>query len=605
MSKIQVMPPSLADLIRAGEIVDHPSNIVKELVENSIDANSKNIIVSIYTDNDFRIIVKDDGTGMDRDDAILSFARHASSKLKTKYELTRIKTLGFRGEALASISSISHIVLHTSDGNIGTYIDLPFGKDMIVKDDAIRKGSCFEVSEIFKNVPARFKYQNAPSKEVLIIIELLQKIALGFTNISFTLIVDGKEKFKTPGRSILLETIAKIYSTKLASSLYQIKKEDNTTSISGYISKPEIYYGYNKNVLIYVNGRVIYSLPLIYAIKDAYADFLPPNKYPFAIILITLDPSLVDINCDPSKKTVKFISENAIKSLIQNEVKKTLTYNKPIYNYRVSEDKNVNEKIESSQQMFFSDVEFKKNDKTLYSANTSAINFEKDLSSDNKPEINYNDNDFYNTIFENQQFSNTFPEMHPVGQVLNTYLICQGKDCIYLIDQHAAAERINYEKTSLLYSNKHDVSILLNPMVIELSAKEYQNVDKEHIDRLNTLGIVCENFGNNQIKVTQALTFLIGKDLESIIIETIHSVLEDIEVDPISLMHLTIATIACKKSIKANHTMTLAEMQTLLQDLAKCKNPANCPHGRPTILKITKDELEKMFNRAGGFKGEK
>lgn len=606
MSKIQIMPSSLADLIRAGEIVDHPSNIVKELVENSIDAESKNIIVSITTtDNDLKIIVKDDGCGMDRDDAILSFARHASSKLKTKYELTRIKTLGFRGEALASISSVSHVILHTSDGEVGTYIDLVPSKEMIVKDDIIRRGTTFEISDIFRNVPARFKFQNSPQKEVAIITDLLEKVAIGFDDISFTLIVDGREKFKTPGRKNLLETISKIYSVKVAASLYELKKEDNTFSFKGFVSKPEIYYGHNKNVLIYVNGRLIYSLPLIYAIKDAYSDFLPPNKYPLAVIKLTLDPSQVDVNCDPTKKTVKFISEASIRSSIQSEIRKTLLYHKPIYNIgseTVKKDLNTDLK---SEQMIFTDEDFKSDNRNLYRANTNSKNIQSDILSEEKPQINYNDNDFYNTIFSNQQFSNSLPEMHPVGQVLDTYIVCQGNECMYLIDQHAAAERINYEKTSLLYSSKHDQSILLNPIIVDLTPKETANVDKEHIDRLKSIGIVCEYFGNNQIKIEEVPTFLLGRDLESIAVESIHSVLDDVEVDPISLLHLTIAGIACKKSIKANHKMSLNEIETLLMDLAKCKNPANCPHGRPTILKISKDELEKMFNRAGGFKGEK
>lgn len=616
MSKIQVMPDKLVNLIRAGEIVYRPSYIVKELVENSIDANSKNIIVSINTPNGISITCKDDGDGMDREDAILCFKTHSSSKLKNEYDLNHIHSLGFRGEALASISSVCKCSLHTSDGKEGTLVKTEPNKIPIASDDVLRKGSIFEIKDIFFNTPARYKYQNTPQTEIKVITDLISKIALGYPEIAFTLIIDTNTRLKTTGRGDLLETIYKIYGSKIATLLYDINIQTKDFEIKGYISKPEIYFNYNKNILTYVNNRTVYSLPIINVIKDAYKDYLPPLKFPFALLKIKSDPSLVDVNCDPSKKTVKIATEKSIEEILKKEIINILSNNKPIYTSSFPDDfldvenKKTNNIDQNTEQLYFNDVT-KIEDSSFLSNNQAKMVEEKsssfkttnqdtiDNSTNNDIVLDNQNYSYYSHAFDEKDYNQSFPSMHPVGQILNTYIVCDAIDCFYLIDQHAAAERINYEKTKILFENNKDRAVLLNPIIIDLTPKESLNVDNQHLTKLESIGIAAEDFGNNTLKVTEVPVFIIKNSLEDSIIDSIHSVLNDETTSLIDILHLTIANIACKRSIKANKILSLSEMEILIQNLAKCDNPANCPHGRPTLIKITKKQLENLFKRSG------
>ncbi len=639
MSQIQLMKPELANLIAAGEVIERPASVIKELVENSIDAKAKNIYIGVVDAGRGTIMVKDDGIGMDRLDAKTCFLRHASSKIKTEYDLTRIHTLGFRGEAIPSIAAVSKVTMTTStaESDTGTKVISVPNQDLEVMDAPVRKGTIFEVKDLFFNTPARLKYLKSTKVEVYAIIETVEHLALGFPGVSISLAIDGKEIFRTSGRGDLLETIQKIYGNVIAQSLYPIKKEGVCYSFSGYIAKPEINYSKRKDMLTFLNNRCIYDYKINKGIEDAYKDYLPPLRYPFCIIDLSLDSSLVDVNVHPTKKEVRISMEEDIARDVREEILKTLTYKKPIY--FAGEDEKSSTLMAKDEEAFdVSDIQ--EEEKTLNSVSQDystiqpvferetypeyvqdSLPFEPTYESHgiitekktepvsaqdeptakavDKPQANYTSEDYYSTVFEKETISYKLPEMHPIGQVLQTYIICDGIDCFYILDQHAAAERVNYEKTQALFASIKSRIVPLFPITIELSPKEQINYDEEHINRLSSIGITTEEFGMNTIKVTEIPSFLNTQNDEEVILDCVHSCLNNESSDPLSLLHLTIANIACKKSIKANHQMSLPEIEALLKDLSKCQNPANCPHGRPTIIKITKADVEKIFRRSG------
>lgn len=628
------MKPELANLIAAGEVIERPASVIKELVENAIDAKAKNIYIGVLDAGRGTIIVKDDGIGMDRDDAQTCFLRHASSKIKTEYDLTRIHTLGFRGEAIPSIAAVSKVSLTTAveNANTGTKVISSPNEELIISDAPNRKGTIFEIKDLFFNTPARLKYMKSTKVETYAIIETVEHLALGFPNVSISLAIDGKEIFHTSGRGDLLETIQKIYGNIIAKSLYPIKKEGICYSFDGYIAKPEINYSRRKDMLTFLNNRYIYDYKINKGIEDAYKDYLPPLRYPFCIINLSLDSSLVDVNVHPTKKEVRISMEEDIARDIRDEVLKTLTYQKPIY--FASEDSKSEAIVGSDDAFDISDIQQEDKEKAIsqqsydnipplqeeripeyiqeslpiepsYESSSMAVQIHSSLPNQeevkpvNKPQANYDSQDYYETIFNKESISFKLPEMHPIGQVLQTYILCDGDDCFYILDQHAAAERVNYEKTEALFASIKSRIVPLFPMIIELSPKERINFDEEHIHRLEACGIVVEGFGSDAVKVVEIPSFLNTQNDEEIILDCVHSCLNNESSDPLSLLHLTIANIACKKSIKANHQMPLFEIEALLKDLAKCKNPANCPHGRPTMIKITKADVEKMFRRTG------
>ena len=621
MSKIHLMNSELANLIAAGEVIERPSSVIKELVENSIDAESHNIYVGVTEAGKGTILVKDDGSGMDKEDAKNCFLRHASSKIKTEFDLSRIHTLGFRGEALPSIASVSKIVLTTSTGEgVGTRVESTPNQDLIVIDAPSRKGTIFEVNNLFFNTPARLKYLKSEKVETYSIIETVEHLALGFPSISFSLAIDGKEIFKTSGRGDLLETIQKVYGNDIAKSLYPLKKEGVAFSFKGFISKPEVSYSKRYNLLTFLNNRCIYDYKINKAIEDAYRDYLPPLRYPFALICLDIDPSLVDVNVHPTKKEVRISLEDDMAKDIRDTIISTLKNQRPIY--EASQDSKVEKDLKIDDSAFDIDdlkEEEKKKSVSYIDENPLCPNdtphffqdvlpveptYESQTVQEEKKEETvssypYENTDMYKDVFKDENISNKLPEMHPLGQILHTYIVCDSNDCFYLIDQHAAAERINYEKTEALFSSIRSRVVPLFPLTVDLSFKELQNYDEEHKALLLSVGIVTEPFGDKTIKVSEIPSFLASEDDGVVLQDSIHSCLNNESFDPQSLLKLTIANIACKKSIKANHQMSLLEIQGLLNDLAKCKNPANCPHGRPTLIKISRDDIEKIFRRSG------
>lgn len=648
MSRILVMPIELANKIAAGEVVDRPSSVVKELVENSIDAQAKSIEVRILDGGRTLIKVIDDGIGMDREDAVTCFKRHASSKMKSDYDLMYLKTLGFRGEAIPSIASISKVTLDTSDGKEGTLIIKEPNKDFVVSSSSLRKGTIFSVENLFHNVPARLKFLKSDRIERLNCLETVENIALGFPNIKFSVFSDDKLVFKTNGRNDMLETINSLRGTELVKKLIKFDFKINGVHCYGYISNPEINYSTRFEMHTFINNRMVYVYKLNKAIEDSYKDYLPPKRYPFVCINLILDPFLVDVNVHPSKKEVRIANEDELVREIKGHILELLEHNKPTYtinnafdSIKINQDtvyqqNNEANKIETNNPTFTyeqTSISFEKEKANIFDVlnknhvlsdnniteninskdyvkqfNVEELTSLQDKNSNNN--LNMIDNQICdNNILENKEnyinnsrsknknVSILFKQLTPLGQICSTYLIFDSEDGMVLIDQHAAAERINFEKYEELFSKPKYLIVPLIPITIEISPTLLSNLDKAHLESLTKLGIEIEEFGQNTIKVIQMPSFLSGKENE--LKDVITSCLKDKNVSYPDLLHLTIATIACKASIKANKKLSFIEVQTLIDQLRNCKNPANCPHGRPTIILITKHELEKLFKRTG------
>ena len=571
MAKIFVMDEILANKIAAGEVVEKCVSVVKELVENSCDAKSDEIKVELIDAGTRMIKVVDNGVGMEKEDAITAFSRHATSKLIDEDDLYRINTLGFRGEALPSIASVSNLTLETSTGNVGTLINVKGGKMVKIEPSSARKGTTIIVKDLFYNTPARLKYIKSLYTELANIVEYMNKIALSHTDIKFTLINNGNELLKTDGKSNLLKTIKDIYGVEVAKKMYEVKTSNDDYEIEGYISYPEINRSNRNHMITIVNGRVVRNQEINKKINESYHSYKPDNRYPIVVLKINVDPSLIDVNIHPTKMDIKFSKMDKLLDLIENMIKNTI-------GRKILIPKVENKTVEVKEQI--------------------VLDF-------NKPTIEYEENILVNEdliIKEDIKIEEkkTLPELYPVGIVHGTYLICQNNEGMYLIDQHAAKERINYEIVKEKLGNPSNEKIdMLFPKTMEYTKAEFI-ILKENFDFIRSLNFDIEEFGMNTIIVKSHPVWLPeGNEIEAIkrIFELIISYEKNFNIEKFNENLATM--MACKMSIKANTNLSLLEMKKLLEDLGKCNNPYNCPHGRPTIIFYSIYELEKLFKRSG------
>ena len=599
MNKIKLMSPQLANLIAAGEVIERPSSVVKELVENSLDAGASNIVIRVEEAGKKLISVDDNGCGMSKEDAQLAFKRHASSKVKTVYDLNYISTLGFRGEAVPSIASVSHFEMITSDGMEGTKIISDPDKDLIVESSSLKRGTICKISELFFNTPARLKYLKSERTENLSIIETCQHLSLGFPNVSMSLYIDNRLIFQTSGRGDLLEAISLIYGPSLAKACLYIESKKEDFDYSGYIAHPQQFSRSTRyDILTFLNNRYVYSPKLQKAIIDAYKDYLPPMRYPIAIVKINVDNALVDVNVHPSKKEVRLSCEDNLSQDLNRQVAFGLLKTRHEFS-NVDIPQVETRRIETpalNSEVTFSDS--KQTEEVISESNPTLFDeFNKEEIMDMN--IAVQPNSIVNEKEEIKTRNIDIPIMHPIGQVLGTYIVCDSDQGMYIVDQHAAHERINFEKCERDFCESNDRVIPLFPLVFDLTPHRKSNLDKEHIEVLANLGIIVSDFGNASVKVEEIPRHLSSPSDRSTIEEIIADVLEDNKVDLVKIKRLAIASKACKMSIKANKVMNIQEQVLLLKELFSCKNPLNCPHGRPTVIKISQAELEKLFKRSG------
>ena len=594
MSKIKIMDEVLANKIAAGEVVEKCMNVVKELVENAIDAKSTEIKIELEDSGVKSIKVTDNGIGMDKEDAILAFSRHATSKLIDEDDLYNINSLGFRGEALPSIASVSNVTLKTSNGTSGTLLQISGGKLLDVSSCDLRVGTSILVKDLFYNTPVRLKYLKSLYTELAYITEYVNKMALSYPNIKFTLTNNDKVLLNTDGSNRLLKVINDIYGLTVTKKMIEINGENDDYQISGYISYPELMKSNKNSITTLVNGRVIKNSDLIRTITDSYHTYIPQDKYPIVVLKIEVDPILIDVNIHPTKVDIKFSKFDTLKELVTKLITEKLE------KLTLIPDASLETKIEGNETKISTNYVPKSYDE--FDSTKKQQEFEEFEKMTLSLEVNEEKEDYgkVDTIAEEieEEEHHRIKKMYPVGLVHGTYIVAENEDGMFLIDQHAANERINYEYYLQELSNpKPTKTDLLVPITIEFPSNEYI-ILKENFDILENLGFDFEEFGFQTIVIRSIPLWLMKSNTEQAIRKILDIIItkEDFKMDKF-LDHIA-ATVACKASIKANDHITHNDMEVLLERLRNCKNPFTCPHGRPTIITYSKYDLEKLFKRA-------
>lgn len=594
MGTIKVMDEILANKIAAGEVVERPLNVVKELVENSIDALSSEIKINLIDSGTKKIIVSDNGIGMNKEDALLAFSRHATSKLKDLDDLFNIETLGFRGEALPSIASVSLIHLDTTKDDEGSRIILNGGRVESVENSDLSSGTTIEVSDLFYNTPVRLKYIRNLYTELALIVEYVNKMALSYPSIRFSLTNNEKELLNTTGDGNLLKVIYAVYGIDVTKKMIEVNGENDDYVISGYIGYPEIAKSSRNVITTLVNGRVIKNPDLNRCLIDCYHTYIPKDKFPMIILNIDVDPILIDINIHPQKMDIKFSKLDSLKELITKIITSKL---KEILLIPHASIRDLNTIYEVEDSLPLNTINYELDEEETIKEESSNLE-ELSFDFDNDSKITGDKSEEVVDDKEDVKDEYRIKEMIPVGIVHKTYIIAENSSGMYIIDQHAAAERINYEKVlNALLKDDYKVIDLLVPIRLEYSKDEFIKI-KEHMDILKSIGIILEEFFDNTFIVRSHPTwFFEGYEREAV--EKIIAItLEKGEFDKEKFIYKTASTMACKMSIKANDYLDLDTAKILLDNLRRCDNPFTCPHGRPTIITYSNYDLERLFKRA-------
>ena len=612
-SKIIVLPEELVDKIAAGEVVERPASVVKELVENSIDAGAKNITVEIKTGGVKLIRVTDDGEGMDEGNSALAFQRHATSKIKTLDDLSRISTLGFRGEALPSIASVSFLEMFTrtrEDLN-GTEIRIEGGVIQEKKPVGSSVGTSVMVKELFYNVPARRKFLKTILTETRHIIDLLTKFSIVYPEINFKLYSDERELFSFPHAATIEQRISDVFGTDKASRMIKIKGGEDEPVISGFLGKPEIAPTHRAELYLFVNRRPITSKSIYHAVLSGYGELLPKGRYPFAVLFIRIDPGLVDVNVHPTKSEVRFADERGIHDLVYSAIKGSLTSPLTIPEIEINDGTNnilpsitskpTESVLRESQHTLKGNhiaESFSDKDVHLYGTEGRELvqkSFWTEFSekTDPKPWVSHPGIED-NTVLETRR-----SELGRTNywQLADTYILLRMKGHLLVLDQHAAHERILYEEALRNLTQKPASSQqILFPVVLDLTPREFYLLE-QHQELIQKLGFEIKHFGGRTVLVTAVPSMVKNKRGETFLREILSQLEleEKVEKDKVKALA---KSFACHAAIKAGERLNQEEMENLVRSVFNTDDPYSCPHGRPTIIKLTLDELNKKFGRS-------
>ena len=586
MANIAVMDENLANKIANRKVKEKTMNVVKELVENSIDAGSDEIKIILYDSGVKEITVIDNGAGMDKEDAMRAFLRHATSKLKNLEDLFYISSLGFRGEALPSIASVSHLEMKTSNGKEGTEVIIEGGEILEVNKSDLKQGTRITVTKLFYNTPVRLKYLKNLYTELANITDYINRMALSFPNIKFMLSNNDKVILNTDGKGNLLKVISNIYGVDVAKKMIEVSDSNDDYEIKGYIGYPEIARTTKNNIITLVNGRTIKNSELNRCILDCYHTYIPMSKSPIIVINIETDPILIDVNVHPTKQDIKFSKMDSLKELLTKVITEKLeTYNlipevKEVYDtIKEKEEEPITYKEPVIEEISL-DLEVKEEKEDYNKKPTKKESIKEEI----KEEVE--------SVKEPR-----IKKMYPVGVIDATYIIAENEDGMFIIDQHACCERINFEKYLDKLTNHDRTSIdLLTPITLDLSNRDYI-ILKENLPKLEDMGFVLEEFGGNTYVVRSHPAWLPDKDMGDSIKKIIDIIIENESLDYSRFIWRVAATLACKHSIRAHDIITKTDMENLLEMIRYCENPFTCPHGRPTIITYSLYELEKMFKR--------
>ncbi|BDG47963.1 DNA mismatch repair endonuclease MutL [Parageobacillus sp. KH3-4] len=612
MGKIHKLDDQLSNKIAAGEVVERPASVVKELVENAIDANSTIIEIELEEAGLMKIRVIDNGDGMEEDDCLIAFERHATSKIKDEHDLFRIRTLGFRGEALPSIASVSEVEMKTGTGDgPGTRVVFKGGRLVKRERTASRKGTDITVSNLFFNTPARLKYMKTIHTELGHITDVINRLAMAHPDVSFRLRHHGKQLLYTSGNGDVRHVLAAIYGMDVAKKMIPIQAESLDFTVQGFISLPEVTRASRNYMSTIVNGRYVRNVPLMKAIEAGYHTFLPIGRYPIVLLSVTMDPILVDVNVHPAKLEVRFSKEAELNELVTQAVRQALQARTLIPEMTAKPKETPKLKAEQTTWTFEhvvkepivsplihveepkqpSQAEEQKEElpplppqaeATKNSADEERVETSEKTESAEREQARVNDR---------------LPPLYPIGQMHGTYILAQNERGLYIIDQHAAQERIKYEYfREKVGEVTNEVQELLVPLTFHYPADEYVLIDA-HREELAKCGVFLEPFGHNTFIVRSHPSWFPKGEEAEIIEEMIQQVIEMKKVDIKQLREKAAILMSCKRSIKANEYLRDDEIFALLESLRKTTDPFTCPHGRPIIIHFSTYELEKMFKR--------
>ena len=647
MAKIHELATVLADQIAAGEVVERPASVVKELVENAIDANSTQIDIYVKEAGIKEVTVIDNGEGIAAEDVPLAFFRHATSKIKDRQDLFQVNTLGFRGEALPSIASVADVCLETAlqTETQGTFYHVRGGEVTAHKPAAMRQGTKITVTDLFYNTPARLKYLSSLQTELAAISDIVNRLALSHGEIAFALYNNGKKILQTAGNGKLIQTVSAIYGIQNARQMVSFLGEDLDFKVQGYVSLPKLTRASRNYISLLINGRYIKNKQLLKAVLKGYGSKLMVGRYPFGVIDIHLDPLLVDVNVHPTKQEVRIskeeqladlieqtiyarlAKENLIPSALENLNSKPKTKREPKAkqldftlaetsdSYEVKPKKkrstaemtqvllgNSLEQLQESEPAKAQDVALTK---PVIIEDRRQLDSDALKDWDEKYQTKVQAKSIDTTALEAEaddqasqtQVKEKFPGLTYIGQLHGTYLLAQAADGLYLVDQHAAQERCKYEyyREAIGEVSKAQQELLV-PIILAYPTTDTLKIS-ENRTKLAELGIELEEFGQNTFIVRHHPTWFIKGQEEDTLREMIEWFLADHKLTVAKFREKTAIMMSCKRSIKANHHLDDFQAKSLLDQLAKCNNPFNCPHGRPTLVHFSNSELERMFKR--------
>lgn len=672
MNRINILNADTANKIAAGEVVERPSSVVKELVENSLDAGAKNITIEIQNGGESLIKIIDDGSGVHPEDVEKAFNPHATSKIKDTYDIFSINTLGFRGEALPSIASIARVDFKskTEDFDMGKELIISGGEKESLTDCSMNRGTQIEVRDLFFNVPARKKFLKTTARESALINDLVNRISLANPDVSFKLFNNNKKILNTYGNGKLIDVIRTIYGKSTAENLIYFEEHKDTASVYGFIGNDTLARASRNNQSLFVNKRYVKNRSLTVAVENAFRSFNVTGKFPFFVLFIDTYPELIDVNIHPTKSEIKFKDErfifklvfDAVHSAMREYVKDTFTLPeeeqkkfealkeeviqesldkeistleklKENINYKVSDDKRKEEIYSYNPSKDYKaktevniPVDFlsKENQEESSKFNNSLENNDfKEIST--KREISYdpiliknelkdkvsentydslessdykcNKNEYGNSLEEKIYREAKFPKLKVIGQFNKTYILAEYDSTLYLIDQHAAHEKILFEKySSDIAKKKVEIQPLMIPLVVTLPTEDYLYYD-ENKEIFEKAGFKISDFGDNSIRIEEVPYFLDKLNPTELIISMINNLKKMGTGETVEVKYNKIASMSCRAAVKANDVLSILEMENLIEDLRYINDPFHCPHGRPTIIKFTSYELDKKFKR--------
>ncbi len=596
MANVKLLDESTITKIAAGEVVERPASVVKELVENSIDAGARRIEIEIQNGGKALIRVTDDGIGMSREDAALSVKRHATSKLSTVADLQRISTLGFRGEALPTIATVSKFTLQTrrAEDELGTKITINGGKSQEVHEVGCKVGTTVLVEELFFNTPARLKFLKSTPTEANKIHDFIVKLALSRPQVAFRFINGNRTALATPGNGSLLDTLSAIYGTELTDSILTLKHDDDNLKLAGYVTKPNILKSYRGWQTFIINGRVVENRTISKAVDEAYKSLIPKTGFPLAVVIINVPQSSIDVNVHPQKIELKFDDEGRIFKAVYHAVRQAIEGKDDTIGHDLTEVAAAPETPHFEQLDLSKDFDEPPTPK-------------KSSERKKKPKDDFDIEETLSKVAEPKEVPKPQPkveppkkffELEPIGQVARCYIVAQGGNDLYIVDQHAAHERILFDRLNN-YAERIPAQGLLIHRVMKFDSRETELIEK-NLNVFAQLGFTLEPSGADEFRLIEVPLDASDTDAENLLRGIISEIFDGLnEADDIAkrIRQATLATTACKAAIKAGQELNFRQMEILLNELSTTAHPHTCPHGRPTIIKFTADDLAKMFKR--------